>query len=300
MQVLEFLKLLLNENSDDLIILGLHLTNAALECIGGLGLKVAVHIQSSVCNDIIPLLLSASGLSNLSILSLLCSILLTLYVSLASAPSLVAIVETLTREIVLKIVEGKSTASDSDSVRHGPVTAEQREIALEALVDLCRQPGFASRMFARLDCDIGSSNLLQDIVPILSRQSFPDGTSGTTRTQLLALEGLLALTHDTAEAAISAQKRPEEIQCDSSQEPVQENSTQGNEDSQSPWLVVEGDEFNVLSLPKKIQTLRWRRGIKAELTKAAEHFNVDAKKVNRFIFESFLNRQYIKLISFNN
>ncbi|KAK8592876.1 hypothetical protein V6N12_044969 [Hibiscus sabdariffa] len=50
---------------------------------------------------------------------------------------------------------------------------QQHEVAMEALVDLCRQPMFVTEIYANFDCDITCSNVFEDIAYTLSKSAFP-------------------------------------------------------------------------------------------------------------------------------
>lgn len=54
----------------------------------------------------------------------------------------------------------------SDSVR---VSYEQREIALESIVQLLRIPGLVTELYLNYDCDLYCSNLFEDLMKLLSK-----------------------------------------------------------------------------------------------------------------------------------
>jgi brefeldin A-resistance guanine nucleotide exchange factor 1 len=49
------------------------------------------------------------------------------------------------------------------------VTYEQREIALEAIVQLWRIPGLVTELYLNYDCDLYCSNLFEDLTKLLSK-----------------------------------------------------------------------------------------------------------------------------------
>ncbi|KFM23960.1 ARF guanine-nucleotide exchange factor GNOM [Auxenochlorella protothecoides] len=97
-------------------------------------------------------------------------------------------VEALVRLLLLPLAEGRGGA--------GP---ERQRVALEGLLDLCRQPGFAAELYLAADCRVERADLLQDICALLSKTAQPGGGgggeawAGGDSAQTLALEGLLAL-----------------------------------------------------------------------------------------------------------
>lgn len=54
----------------------------------------------------------------------------------------------------------------TDSVK---VTFDQKEIALEAVVQLWRVPGLVTELYLNYDCDLYCSNLFEDITKLLSK-----------------------------------------------------------------------------------------------------------------------------------
>lgn len=85
---------------------------------------------------------------------------------------------------------------------------EKREIALEALVQLCRVPGLVTELYLNYDCHLYCSNLFEDLMKLLSKvksemylkytiisfsiqNAFP--VSGLFTTHLLSLDCLLAV-----------------------------------------------------------------------------------------------------------
>lgn len=71
------------------------------------------------------------------------------------------------------------------------VTYEQKEIALEMIVQLLRIPGLSAELYLNYDCDFYSNNLFEELAKMLSKNAFP--LSGLTSTHILSLEALLAV-----------------------------------------------------------------------------------------------------------
>ncbi|ELU03437.1 hypothetical protein CAPTEDRAFT_227129 [Capitella teleta] len=76
----------------------------------------------------------------------------------------------------------------SDSPR---ISYEQREIALESIVQLLRIPGLITELYLNYDCDLYCTNLFEDLMKLLSKNAFP--VSGLFSTHLLSLDALLAV-----------------------------------------------------------------------------------------------------------
>ena len=81
----------------------------------------------------------------------------------------------------------------SDSPR---IVYEQREVALESIVQLWRIPGLVTELYLNYDCDLYCSNLFEDLTKLLSKNAFP--VSGLFTTHLLSLDALLTVI-DTIE-----------------------------------------------------------------------------------------------------
>ncbi|KAM6956606.1 Golgi-specific brefeldin A-resistance guanine nucleotide exchange factor 1 [Aplochiton taeniatus] len=73
---------------------------------------------------------------------------------------------------------------------------EMKEMALEALVQLCRLPSFVTELYINYDCDFYCSNLFEDLTKLLSKNAFPVSGQLYT-THLLSLEALLTVIDST-------------------------------------------------------------------------------------------------------
>ncbi|XP_033108209.1 Golgi-specific brefeldin A-resistance guanine nucleotide exchange factor 1-like [Anneissia japonica] len=69
---------------------------------------------------------------------------------------------------------------------------EQREMALDAIVQLWRIPSLVAELYLNYDCDIYCTNLFEDLTKLLSKNAFPVSGSLYT-THLLSLDALLAV-----------------------------------------------------------------------------------------------------------
>ncbi|TPX41417.1 hypothetical protein SeMB42_g05585 [Synchytrium endobioticum] len=99
-------------------------------------------------------------------------------------------------------LSSRDRTSNSTSLRGGSLilVGEVRELLLETLVQMTRQPTFFADLYVNYDGDMLSQyDLYEEIIRFLSKHSFPDATPGgpvTTSThQALALEGLLLFLH---------------------------------------------------------------------------------------------------------
>ncbi|XP_071953967.1 Golgi-specific brefeldin A-resistance guanine nucleotide exchange factor 1-like isoform X2 [Antedon mediterranea] len=86
---------------------------------------------------------------------------------------------------LLKLVE--LIVSESPKIMY-----EQREMALDAIVQLWRIPSLVAELYLNYDCDIYCTNLFEDLTKLLSKNAFPVSGSLYT-THLLSLDALLAV-----------------------------------------------------------------------------------------------------------
>lgn len=78
-------------------------------------------------------------------------------------------------------------SSDNDRI-----TYEQRELALDAVVQLFLLPGLAAEIYVNYDCDPYCSNLFDDITEMLTKNAYPSNNR-LVGTNILALDALLSV-----------------------------------------------------------------------------------------------------------
>ena len=71
------------------------------------------------------------------------------------------------------------------------ISYEQKEIALETIVQLLRIPGLPAELYLNYDCDLYSTNLFEELTKMLSKNAFP--VAGLTSTHILSLDALLSV-----------------------------------------------------------------------------------------------------------
>ncbi|CAM4905012.1 unnamed protein product [Rotaria socialis] len=71
------------------------------------------------------------------------------------------------------------------------ITYEQKELALETIVQLLRIPGLPAELYLNCDCDLYSENLFEELTKMLSKNAFP--VAGLTSTHILSLDALLSV-----------------------------------------------------------------------------------------------------------
>eukprot|EP00930_Biecheleria_cincta_P087192 TRINITY_DN7643_c0_g3_i1.p1 TRINITY_DN7643_c0_g3~~TRINITY_DN7643_c0_g3_i1.p1 ORF type:complete len:1562 (-),score=332.89 TRINITY_DN7643_c0_g3_i1:103-4788(-) len=170
--------------------LGLSLLNVALES-GGDEIARSDELISVIQDDICKSLLHNSRTASLSVLSLTLRAIFNLFLHFKL--HLKVQLEIFFTSVHLKIA-GDNTAS-----------YEQRELALESLLEFCREPGLMLELYENYDCDVRCTNLFETLVKFLITHAYPAGdtqeaAAGAPRASFnslhkLALSGLLSILH---------------------------------------------------------------------------------------------------------
>jgi len=86
------------------------------------------------------------------------------------------------------------------------ITSEQKEIALETIVQLLRIPGLPAELYLNYDCDLYLQNLFEELTKMLSKNAFP--VAGLTTTHILSLDALLSvIDHIELECQFQVQRQ---------------------------------------------------------------------------------------------
>ncbi|KAJ8445497.1 hypothetical protein Cgig2_031310 [Carnegiea gigantea] len=237
---------------EDAPLFALGLINSAIE-LGGASFvrhpRLLNLIQDELFRNLMVFGLSPSPL----ILSMVCSIVLNLYHHLRMELKLQ--LEAFFSCVILRLAQS----------RHG-ASYPQQEVAMEALVDFCRQKTFMVEMYANLDCDITCSNVFEDLANLLSKSAFPVN-SPLSSMHILALEGLIAVIQGMAERIGNGSLGLEEASV--------------SLEEYTPFWMVKCDNY---SDPNHwVPFVRRRKHIKKKLMIGADHFNRDPKKGLEFL-----------------
>lgn len=237
---------------EDVPLFALGMINSAIE-LGGSSIskhpKLLSLIQDELFRNLMQFGLSTSPL----ILSTVCSIVLNLYFHLRTELKLQ--IEAFFSCVILRLAHGKYGAS-----------YHQQEVAMEALVDFCRQKTFMAEMYANLDCDITCSNVFEDLANLLSRSAFPVNCPLSTM-HILSLEGLIAVIQRMGDRISNA--------------PPRSRQTLLELDEYTPFWTVKCENY---SDPEQwLKFVRCKKYIKRRLMIGADHFNRDPKKGLEFL-----------------
>mmetsp|Transcript_19113 Transcript_19113/g.44703 ORF Transcript_19113/g.44703 Transcript_19113/m.44703 type:complete len:1340 (-) Transcript_19113:48-4067(-) len=168
--------------------LGLSLLNVALES-GGAEIAQNDGLICVIQDDICKSLLQNSRTDSLSVLSLTLRAIFNLFLHFKR--HLKVQLEMFFLSVHLKIA-GQDTAP-----------FERRELALESLLEFCREPELMLELYENYDCDVRCTDLFATLVRFLITNAFPaDGVQGArggfNSLHRLALSGLLSILHSLA------------------------------------------------------------------------------------------------------
>ncbi|RAL37626.1 hypothetical protein DM860_000320 [Cuscuta australis] len=239
-------------SDEDVPLFALGLINSAVE-LGGRAIRnhprLLSLIQDELFRNLIQFGLSTSSL----ILSMVCSIVLNLYQHLRTELKLQ--LEAFFSCVVLRLSQSRYGAS-----------YQQQEVAMEALVDFCRQKAFMVDMYANLDCDITCGNVFEELANLLSKNAFPVN-SPLSAMHILALDGLIAVIQGMAERVSNGSYNSDPHHL--------------NFDEYTPFWMVKCEDYN--DPEHWVPFVRRRKYIKRRLTIGADHFNRDPKKGLEFL-----------------
>ncbi|XP_062229060.1 ARF guanine-nucleotide exchange factor GNOM-like [Phragmites australis] len=232
---------------EDVPLFALGLVNSAIELSASSIYrhpKLLAFAQDELFHNLMNFGLSMSPL----ILSTVCSIVFTLFYHLRHELKLQ--LEAFFSCVILRLAQSRYGAS-----------YQQQEVALEALVDFCRQKEFMAEMYANMDCDLQCSNIFEEVANLLSKSAFPVN-SPLSALNVLALDGLVAVIQAMAERTDSAPQHHEQTVPEISEYfPFWQLKSESNNDPDQ-W----------------VKFVRQQKSIKRKLMVGVEHFNRDKKK----------------------
>lgn len=237
---------------EDVPLFALGLINSAIE-LGGPAIRHHPRLLSLVEDELFRNLMQFGLSTSPLILSMVCSIVLNLYQHLRTELKLQ--LEAFFSCVILRLSQSRYGAS-----------YQQQEVAMESLVDFCRQKTFMVEMYANLDCDITCSNVFEELANLLSRSAFPVN-SPLSAMHILALDGLIAVIQGMAERIGNGLFNSEPA-------PV-------NLEEYTPFWMLKCENYN--EPDKWVPFVRRRKYIKRRLMIGADHFNRDPKKGLEFL-----------------
>lgn len=141
-------------------------------------------------------------------------------------------------------------------------TIHLQEVAVEGIINFCRQPTFIIEVYANFDCDPCCRNVFEEVGRLLCKHSFAIN-GHLTSLHIQAFEGLLIMIHNIAD----------NIDKIDDSTPLGPYNTQLIEYTPF-WEDIEKDD----DLETWVEQVRVRKVQKKKLLIAANHFNRDNKK----------------------
>ncbi|KAA8523098.1 hypothetical protein F0562_009521 [Nyssa sinensis] len=143
-----------------------------------------------------------------------------------------------------------------------------QEVAVEGIINFCRQPAFAIEVYVNYDSDPICHNVFEEIGKLLCKHAFPAG-GHLTSLQVQAFEGLVVIIQSIADNIYKEDisgpfgSYPVEIP---EYRPFWEENSKDNDDSEA-W----------------VDFVRVRKAQKRKLSIAGNHFNRDEKKGSEYL-----------------
>ncbi|EGZ07279.1 hypothetical protein PHYSODRAFT_528113 [Phytophthora sojae] len=186
-RILHFISGLISptENEEATCVLGLRLINVVLET-AGTGLGNHPCLVSVLQGDLSKFLLQNSETEELGILSLTLRVVFNLFNSIKD--HLKVQLEVFFTSVHMRIIDSPSCSD------------EQKELALESLLEFCREPALMLDLYINYDCDVHCTNLFEVLCKSLAKncQSMSGADGSLNALTLLCLEGLLAVIESIA------------------------------------------------------------------------------------------------------
>ena len=145
---------------------------------------------------------------------------------------------------------------------HGSSSLQLKEVALESVINFCRQPTFVFEVYINYDCNIIFRDVFEDIGRLLCKHAFPSGTSLSTL-QIQAFEGLVIMIHNIADHVDG-----EDVPSSSGPYPVEITE----------YRPFWDENFKANDSENWVDRARMRKAQKRKLKIAGNHFNRDEKK----------------------
>uniref|UniRef100_A0A1B6FF78 SEC7 domain-containing protein n=3 Tax=Cuerna arida TaxID=1464854 RepID=A0A1B6FF78_9HEMI len=247
------------ENSEFIIHVGLTLLTVALEvgadAIGKYSTLMAI-VKDDLCRNLFMLLSS----ERLSIFAANLQVSFLLFESLRS-------------HLKFQLELFLSRLSEIIVSDNPKITYDQKEIALECVVQMWRIPGFVTELYLNYDCDLYCPNVYEDLTKLLSKNAFP--VTGVYSTHLLSLDALLTII-DSIENHCNSRILTEK-QVDS------QKQSEGNSVVPSSCVMISRLKVSQ-NIPSHEQLMAIKRKKKL-LATGTEHFNVKPKKGIQFLQE---------------
>ncbi|KAJ7969631.1 ARF guanine-nucleotide exchange factor GNOM protein [Quillaja saponaria] len=167
---------------EDVQIFALNLINLAIE-LSGDGIGKHPKLLRMIQDDLFHHLIHYGTCSSSLVLSMICSTVLNIYHFLRRFIRLQ--LEAFFAFVMLRVATFGSTT-------------QLQEVAVEGIINFCRQPTFIAEIYVNYDCDPLCQNVFEEIGKLLCKHAFPV-TNPITTLQIQAFEGLVIIIHNLAD-----------------------------------------------------------------------------------------------------
>jgi hypothetical protein len=293
-KILDFLSKLTNpaKHNTTTRCMALQLLNVVLET-GGEGLSRECDSNNGTSTspildilkgDLCKFLLQNSQDTDLMVLSLTLRVVFNLFAAMKT--HLKVQLEVFLTSVHLRIAESPSASS------------EQKELALESLVDFCREPALVLDLYSNYDCDVRCTNLFETLCKCLCKCATPTPLGGSstltlTALHLLAHEGVLAVVEAIARRCFASTSSVitgdgsagscDQVACGSSEAVIGSTKNRveiddnDDDESENTCSSTNDDKANLAWLEsahvKTASILRERKAMKKLLMQSAKQFN---------------------------
>lgn len=240
---------------------GIELVSSSIQAAGP---AIGEHIQllNLLRQDLTMSMFAAAEHATFRCLAGICQLSVTLYSLFRE--QMMPQVEVILDLLLIPIAEGTLATSFA-----------QRQIAMEGVVDFCRQPGFLSTIYVNMDCRVQSSDLFAKICGVLSKAGFPTAEGSVSTFHSLSLEGMKTIL-ESLKPPLNFREYNAELDEDSSEGFILDTSEYFD-----IWSsLCDGEMFVLPGIQpgNPAEVIRAEKKLKAELTSVVEHFNRDQKK----------------------
>ena len=163
-----------NSSDVDRTCFALQLVNVALEA-GGIALGAMAPLVDVLRGDVCRHLLRASQSEDLAIFSVALRVVFNLFVSIKDHMKTQLEVFLTSVHLRLLAVEARKANKTFSDETKAELHAARQELALESLLEFCREPGLMHDLYTNYDCDVQCTNLFDAIIKVLCTCSLPEG-----------------------------------------------------------------------------------------------------------------------------
>ncbi|KAL9187625.1 hypothetical protein ACHAXT_006003 [Thalassiosira profunda] len=174
-------------HEDDTCVLALSLVNIALETMSDVdALSVRYpKLLSTMQNDLCRNLLRLSTSTDLAILGLSLRVIFNLFNSIKD--HLKVQLEVFLTSVHLRILSFSIHPTSKERVWSS--SPERRELALESLLEFCREPSLMADLYLNYDCDLSATNLFETICATLAKVANPEDDRASQSDEVADSEG---------------------------------------------------------------------------------------------------------------